>query len=102
MPQILRGIICSVEVAAVAARANARERMRYIIMRWLGGARAKQAPGNLRAAEVMAARAVRLLIINGTLPFRTLPWAPAASPLSADVLLPHISLLTFFWRRWRA
>ena len=41
MPQILRGIICSVEVAAVAARANARERMRYIIMRWLGGVRAK-------------------------------------------------------------
>jgi hypothetical protein len=43
----------------------------------------------------MAARAMRLLIINGTLPFRTLPWAPAA-PLSADVLPLHLSLLTFF------
>jgi hypothetical protein len=30
-----------VKVAAVAARANARERMRYIMMHWLGGVRAK-------------------------------------------------------------
>jgi hypothetical protein len=42
----------------------------------------------------MAARAVRLLIINGTPPFRTLAWALAAAALCADVLLAQAEGLT--------